>query len=162
MVNGLESTVVGTIVEPNRELRPKMLSNGSSERRMRTCASTPIGSSVRSPAPVGTNANRRISVFENPDAVRDWVGPTPERLNLLDFTNPHTFGPYMNDDLINAKVQMELKFEEAAEIIPDLFADYAKLTGRHYNIVDQYGDPNAERCLVALNTAGEASKDAVV
>lgn len=117
-----------------------------------------------------SHANRRISVFANRDDVRRFVGPAPfrktltgenGRFSLLDVNHPRTFGPYMNDDLINAKVQMELKFARAYELLPSLFDEYATLTGRRYGFVEQHGDPDAARCLVALNTAGEAAKDAV-
>src|SRR5690606_11006654 len=83
------------------------------------------------------------------------------RFSLLDVKHPRTFGPYMNDDLINAKVQLDSKFQRAYALLPDLFEQYAELTGRRYGFLEPYGDPQAQRCLVALNTAGEAAKDAV-
>jgi pyruvate ferredoxin oxidoreductase alpha subunit len=117
-----------------------------------------------------SHANRRIFVFESQDEVRRFVGPPPfqrtlsganGRFSLLDVKHPRTFGPYMNDDLINAKVQMDLKFDEARALLPRLFDGYAELTGRRYGFVQQYGNAEGDRCLVALNTAGEAAKDAV-
>ncbi len=117
-----------------------------------------------------SHANRRILVFADREDVRRFVGPPPfratlegrnGRFNLLDVNHPRTFGPYMNDDLINSKVQMDLKFDQARVLLPQVFDDYAALTGRRYGFVEQYGDRSAERCLVALNTAGEAAKDAV-
>jgi len=117
-----------------------------------------------------SHANRRIQVFENREDVRRFVGPAPfrktlegkdGRFNLLDVEHPRTFGPYMNDDLINAKVQMDLKFDQAQKLLPDIFSEFAALSGRHYGFVEQYGERSAKHALVALNTAGEASKDAV-
>jgi pyruvate ferredoxin oxidoreductase alpha subunit len=67
----------------------------------------------------------------------------------------------MNDDLINCKVQMDLKFEQARKQLPQIFDEFAELSGRRYGFVQQYGDRDASSCLVALNTAGEAAKDAV-
>lgn len=117
-----------------------------------------------------SHANRRIQVFADREDVRRFVGPCPfagtlkgdnGRFSLLDVKHPHTFGPYMNDDLINAKVQMDLKFARAYELLPGIFAEYATLSGRTYSFVEQHGDREAANCLVALNTAGEAAKDAV-
>jgi len=117
-----------------------------------------------------SHANRRILVFKSTDDVRRFVGPPPfkgtlqgenGRFSFLDVHHPRTFGPYMNDDLINSKVQMDLKFERAYELLPAVFDEYARLTGRRYDFVEQHGDRSAHRCLVALNTAGEAAKDAV-
>jgi pyruvate ferredoxin oxidoreductase alpha subunit len=117
-----------------------------------------------------SHANRRILVFADREDVRKFVGPPPflgtlegrnGRFSLLDVQHPRTFGPYMNDDLINAKVQMDLKFDKARRLLPGVFKAYAELSGRRYSFVEQYGDRAAGRCLVALNTAGEAAKDAV-
>jgi len=117
-----------------------------------------------------SHANRRIEVFGERADVQAFVGPPPfkktlsgenGRFSLLDVAHPRTFGPYMNDDLINAKVQMDLKFAQAQKVIANVFEEYGALTGRRYGFVQQYGNRKADRCLVALNTAGEAAKDAV-
>lgn len=117
-----------------------------------------------------SHANRRINVFASKEDVHAFVGPSPftatlkgenGRFSFLDVKHPRTFGPYMNDDLINTKVQLELKFEKAYEMLPGLFEEYAQLTGRRYDFVEQVGDKSASRCLIALNTAGEAAKDGV-
>ncbi len=117
-----------------------------------------------------SHANRRIQVFADRQDVRRFVGPPPfrgtlkgenGRFSFIDVKHPRTFGPYMNDDLINSKVQMDLKFDRAFAMLPEVFAEYEALTGRRYGSVEQYGDPLTDRCLVALNSAGDAAKDAV-
>ena len=109
-----------------------------------------------------SHANRRIQVFQDRQAVREFVGPEPpKRLSILDVHHPHTFGPYMNDDLINTKVQLEQKMEKALKLLPQIFEEYAQLSGRRYSFLDVYGDPDAPVALFILNTAAEASKVAV-
>ncbi|MCG3125913.1 MAG: hypothetical protein CHACPFDD_00740 [Phycisphaerae bacterium] len=117
-----------------------------------------------------SHANRRINVFKSRDDVRRFVGPAPfkatlkgenGRFSLLDVQHPRTFGPYMNDDLINCKVQMDLKFQKAYELIPKIFAEFAEMSGRRYDFLEYYGKRDANKVLVALNTAGEAARDAV-
>jgi pyruvate ferredoxin oxidoreductase alpha subunit len=109
-----------------------------------------------------SHANRRIKVFTDRDAVRRFVGPEPpKRPSLLDVLHPHTFGPYMNDDLINTKVQLDRKMEKALKLLPKIFAEYAAVSGRHYGFLDVYGDPDADVALVILNSAAEAAKVAV-
>ena len=109
-----------------------------------------------------SHANRRIKVFRDRQAVRQYIGPEPpERLSILDVDHPHTFGPYMNDDLINTKVQIEQKMEKALKLLPQVFEEYAQLSGRRYGLVEVYGDPNAPVALIILNSAAEASKVAV-
>ncbi len=108
-----------------------------------------------------SHAFRRIEVFADREQVRSFVGDRPPRMTLLDLDQPRTFGPYMNDDLINTKVQMQGKMRKAYEILPVIFAEFYQLTGRAYDFVDVYGASPADATLVALNTAGEAAKDAV-
>jgi len=106
-----------------------------------------------------SHANRRIETFADAKDVSEFVGERPPyRRNLLELDKPTTFGPYMNDDVINAKVQLERKMAKAYEIIPQIFEQYAQLTGRRYNFVEVYGDPNAEAGMFAMNTAAEAAK----
>jgi pyruvate ferredoxin oxidoreductase alpha subunit len=109
-----------------------------------------------------SHADRRIQVFTDRQAVREFVGPQPpKRLSLLDVKHPHTFGPYMNDDLINTKVQLEQKMEKARKLLPGIFEEYRQLTGRRYNFAEIYGDPDGEVALFLLNSAAEAAKIAV-
>jgi pyruvate ferredoxin oxidoreductase alpha subunit len=108
-----------------------------------------------------SHANRRILVFKNQDDVRQFVGPPPPRLNLLDVKHPHTFGPYMNDDLINTKVRLDEKFRQAYDLLRQVFSEYYQLTGRRYDFVEVYGDPDAEAGIFIMNSAGEASKVSV-
>ena len=105
-----------------------------------------------------SHAYRRIQVFADPRDGRDFVGEKPPRATLLDVHRPLTFGPYMNDDLINTKVQMQEKMREAYRLLPDVFQEFHELTGRGYDFVDVHGSSPAEAALVALNTAGEAAK----
>ena len=105
-----------------------------------------------------SHANRRIEIFENAADVTAFVGPKPARQNVLDTKNPKTFGPYMNDDVINTKVLMEQKMAKAYEMIPQVFAEYAELTGRNYSFVGVTGDADAEAGMLILNSAAEAAK----
>jgi pyruvate ferredoxin oxidoreductase alpha subunit len=104
---------------------------------------------------------RKIRIFTDPTDARGFVGPAPKRLTILDVERPHTFGPYMNDDLINTKVRLDEKMAQALRLLPQLFEQYAALTGRRYQMMEAYGDGEPEAALFALNSAGEAAKDAV-
>ncbi|MBZ5516923.1 MAG: pyruvate synthase [Acidobacteriia bacterium] len=109
-----------------------------------------------------SHANRRIKVFTDRRAVREFIGPEPpRRLSLLDVKHPHTFGPYMNDDLINTKVLIDQKMEKALKLLPRIFEEYAQLSGRRYQFLEVYGAPDAQVALFILNSAAEASKVAV-
>ena len=108
-----------------------------------------------------SHANRRIEIFANPADVASFVGAKPARRNILDLEHPTTFGPYMNDDVINTKVNLERKMAKAYEILPQIFEEFAQVTGRRYNFVEVYGDANAEAGMFVMNSAAEAAKTVV-
>lgn len=105
-----------------------------------------------------SHAVRKISVFADPAPLRKFLGAPAPRPTLLDFDDPKTFGPYMNDDLINNKVLLEEKMTEAARRLPEIFEEYRALSGRAYGWLQREGDPEARSILVALNSAGETAK----
>ncbi len=104
---------------------------------------------------------RRVQIFEDPQDVRNWLGPKKPKFSFLDVHNPKTYGPYMNDDLINNKYQLHLAMQEAYRILPRLFEEYADLTGRRYDFVDAYRMDDAQTAIFILNSAAEVSKVAI-
>ena len=108
-----------------------------------------------------SHANRRIEIFADKEDVRAFVGQKPKTLNIMDVDQPHTFGPYMNDDLINTKVQIDAKMQRAYELLPELYKQYAETSGRSYSFVERYGPDDADVVVFMLNTGGETAKDAV-
>jgi len=107
-----------------------------------------------------SHQKRRIHVFDDPEAVRAFLGERPEFPSPLDTEHPATFGPYMNDpDLINNKVQLSQAMEAARDVIPAVFAELEKLTGRAYPVLDAYRMEDAEAATVLLNSAAETAKE---
>lgn len=123
---------------------------------------------VRLPVIVGydgfftSHQKRRLQYFADAQTLRDWVGPQPEGFpHALDPRHPKTFGPYMNDpDLINNKYQMHLAMQNVFKVLPDLLASYGELSGRHYDLVDEYRMEDAEVALFLLGSAAETGKEA--
>jgi pyruvate ferredoxin oxidoreductase alpha subunit len=108
-----------------------------------------------------SHQKRRVRYFADPQAVRDFLGPVPERVTALDPRHPVTIGPYMNDpDLINNKYQLAIAMETAQRVIPSALAEYEALSGRRYDMLDRYRLEDAEVALFLLNSAAETAKDA--
>ena len=106
-----------------------------------------------------SHQKRRIERFDDPEAVRAFLGEREDPYSALDPDRPVTFGPYMNDpDLINNKVQQHQAMEAARRVIPELFAEFAAFSGRDYRVVDAYRMDDADVALVLLNTAAENAK----
>ena len=108
-----------------------------------------------------SHQKRRLQVFDDPGAIRDFLGDRPAFPTPLDMSHPKTFGPYMNDpDLINNKVQLSRAMDAARRVIPEVFAELERMTGRAYRMLDEYAMADAETAVVLLNSAAETAKDA--
>jgi pyruvate ferredoxin oxidoreductase alpha subunit len=108
-----------------------------------------------------SHQKRRVHYFEDPSVVHDFLGPFAETVPVLDPRHPVTVGPYMNDpDLINNKYQLNLAMEAALQALPEVFAEYALLSERHYQLVDRYRMDDAEVALLLIASAAETAKDA--
>jgi len=109
-----------------------------------------------------SHQKRLIYHFENRKVVQNFLGPFEPTVTSVDPKKPVTIGPYMNDpDLINNKKQMALAMEQAYRVIPKLFREYGKLSGRSYSMVEKYRMEDADAALFILNSAAETAKDAV-
>lgn len=108
-----------------------------------------------------SHGNRRVMIAKDQQDVRDFIGPKAERATCLDIEDPKTFGPYMNDDIINNKYQLHKAMEEAYEVLPGLFAEFEARFGRAYGCVETYNMEGADSAIMVLNSAAEAVKDAI-
>lgn len=122
---------------------------------------------VRLPVIIGydgfftSHQKRRVSYFEDPRVIRDFVGEQPKGFpNALDPRHPKTFGPYMNDpDLINNKFQLHVAMQQALKVIPQIFAEWAHLSGRRYEMVETYRMDDAEVAVFLLGSAADTAKE---
>ena len=107
-----------------------------------------------------SHQKRRIQVFDDPEAIRSFLGERPDFPSPLDTEHPATFGAYMNDpDLINNKVQLSQAMEAARRVIPQMLAELEQMTGRAYPVLDAYRMEDAEVAMVLLNSAAETAKE---
>lgn len=124
---------------------------------------------VRLPVIVGfdgfftSHQKRRVDYFKNDADLRRWVGPQPEGFpHALDPRHPKTFGPYMNDpDLINNKYQLHMAMQNVLRTLPALFESYAELSGRKYDLLEEYRMEDADVALFLLGSAFDTGKEAV-
>jgi pyruvate ferredoxin oxidoreductase alpha subunit len=109
---------------------------------------------------VTSHQKRRIEVFDDPDRVREFLGTRPDFPTPFDMAHPKTFGPYMNDpDLINNKVQLSRAMDAARVVIPGVFAELERLTGRRLAVLDSYRMDDADAAVILINSAAETAKD---
>jgi pyruvate ferredoxin oxidoreductase alpha subunit len=109
-----------------------------------------------------SHQKRLIHHFKDRKVVEDFLGPFVATVTSVDPKVPVTIGPYMNDpDLINNKKQLSQGMEAALKVIPKIFREYGRLSGRRYGFLELYKMKDADAALFILNSAAETAKEAV-
>ncbi len=109
-----------------------------------------------------SHQKRRCMVFEQDETVQKFVGEYHAECSALDLEHPVSIGSYMNEpDVLNNKFQLHQAMEEAAKVIPEVFAEYAEISGRQYGMAEGYCTEDAEVLLCLLGSAYHTAKVAV-
>jgi pyruvate ferredoxin oxidoreductase alpha subunit len=110
-----------------------------------------------------SHQKRKVDYFTDRKVVQEFVGECPTDYNFArDLTKPVTIGAHMNgEDLMNNHFQQSEAMYAAGEVYKEVAADYAKLSGRNYSVLDLYKMEDAEVALFLLNSAAESAKDVV-
>jgi len=105
-----------------------------------------------------SHQKRRVKYFEERKPVQDFVGKFKVYNSSVDVENPVTIGPYMNDpDQINNKKQLSMAMEAAESVIPKIYDEWEKLTGRKYKVLETYKMDDAETAIFILNSAADTT-----
>jgi len=109
-----------------------------------------------------SHQKRRVLYFEDADTVQKFIGEKKAEHTSVDPLNPVTFGSYMNDpDLINNKYQQSMASRAAYDVLPEIFEEYGRISGRKYEMLNTYMMEDAEVALFILNSAGDTAMEAV-
>ena len=74
--------------------------------------------------------------------------------------NPAIRGTAQNPDVyFQGREAVNSLYEKTPEIVQDCMNEFAELTGRKYNLVDYFGDENAENVIVAMGSACETIEE---
>lgn len=88
-----------------------------------------------------------------------FIGDYKPHNAMLDFSKPVTYGSQTEEDWhFEHKAQLHNALMNSASVIEEVFSDFAKLTGRKYNIVESYDCEDAELIIVALGTTVESAR----
>jgi pyruvate ferredoxin oxidoreductase alpha subunit len=86
--------------------------------------------------------------------IKDFVGQYKPAHSLLNLGKPMTVGPIdFYDYYFEHKRQQIEAMEKAKSVIKKIFDEYAKISGRKYGFVEAYHLDDAERIIVAMNSA---------
>ncbi len=109
-----------------------------------------------------SHQKQKCFVFENDQTVKNFIGEKKSDYSLLNFEKPITIGSYMNEpDVMNNRYQLHLAMKEASKLLPSIFKEYEKISGRSYSIMEGYKNEDAEVVLVLLGSSYHTAKDAV-
>jgi pyruvate ferredoxin oxidoreductase alpha subunit len=96
------------------------------------------------------------------ETVKKFVGDFKYKRSLLDVKNPTTFGPFdWTDYYFEHKYQQVDAMRHVIPVINHVQDDFAKVSGRRYNIIEPYRLEDAEYAVVAMGSTAGTLKDIV-
>jgi pyruvate ferredoxin oxidoreductase alpha subunit len=106
---------------------------------------------------ITSHAIENIDLLED-DKVKAFVGQYEPEAYLLDRNNPIAVGPLDHfTHCFEHKRQQAQAMMDAKKVILEVSAEFEKLTGRKYDLFEEYKTEDADVCMVVLNsTAGTA------
>lgn len=106
---------------------------------------------------ITSHAIENIELIED-DKVKEFVGEYKAPWSLLDDKKPVAVGPLdLQAHHYEHKMQQAVAMKNAKKVILDVAAEFEKMTGRKYELIEKYMMDDAEIAIVVLNsTAGTA------
>ncbi|HPJ24408.1 MAG TPA: pyruvate:ferredoxin (flavodoxin) oxidoreductase, partial [Bacillota bacterium] len=84
------------------------------------------------------------------------------RNRALNSANPKTMGTAQNDDVyFQAKEVQEKYYLPVADVVNDYMQEISKVTGRPYAPFTYYGDPKAEKVIIAMGSVTDTIREVV-
>ena len=101
---------------------------------------------------------QNVQPLSDEDAYK-FIGEYQAKNALLDFSKPVTYGSQTEEDWhFEHKAQLHHDLMKSEVVIEEVFAEFAKLTGRKYSLVEKYDMDDAEVAIVALGTTVESAR----
>ena len=127
----------------------------------------PVGENVRLPVMscmdgfITSHAVENIELLET-DAVQKFVGEYKPENYLLKKENPLAIGPYdISAYYMEHKVQEALAMKAAKARILEVAAEFEKISGRHYGLIEEYSMEDAELAIVLIGSSSGTAKAAI-
>lgn len=110
-----------------------------------------------------SHQKRKVLSFKDRKVVQEFIGECPTDFNFArDLKKPVTIGAHMDGtNLVNNHYQLSEAMYAAGDVFQEVAKEYAKISGRHYPVLDLYKMEDAEVALFLLNSAAETAKDVV-
>jgi pyruvate ferredoxin oxidoreductase alpha subunit len=112
----------------------------------------------------GFNTSHCVENLEILDTtkVKKFVGEYKPEKYLLDVENPVTFGPVaLQNSYFEFKKDQAEDFEKVQKELEKIYEEYAKISGRKYEVVNDYKINDADTVLVAMGSVCGTSQEAI-
>ncbi len=124
----------------------------------RIAESTRIPTIVNQDGFICSHTAQNVNPLSDEEAYK-FVGEFKPKNAMLNFSKPITYGAQTEEDWhFEHKAQLHHDIMEASKTIEDVFAEFAKLTGRKYSLVEKYDMDDADVAIVALGTTVESAR----
>ena len=103
-------------------------------------------------------------VFNDDTIVKKFLGDKfhPKNKYIDNLENPLTIGAHMlPEHTFNNKVLVDLALKKGLSAFEQITDEYSKLSGRKYDLVEEYLTEDADKILLVLNSTAEIAKDAI-
>lgn len=108
-----------------------------------------------------THAIESMEPLED-EVVKKFVGDFKPLHPLLDIKNPHSFGPFdMPEYYYEHKYNQQMAMKKALEVVRQVSEDYAKISGRKYDLLECYRCEDADYVAIALGSTAGTMKQVV-
>lgn len=92
----------------------------------------------------------------------DWEAVNKFRHNALNPDHPVIRGTSQNPDIyFQGQESANPYYEAVPQMVEDAMAEINKLTGRNYQLFNYYGDPNADRVIIAMGSLCDTAMEVV-
>lgn len=110
---------------------------------------------------ITSHAVENIELLDD-DEVKNFVGLYEPENYLLNPSCPAAYGPYsVTDYYMEARRAQAEAMKNAQKVTLEVAEEFAKMSGRHYGLFEQYRMEDAERAIVIIGSAAGTAKDAV-
>ena len=110
---------------------------------------------------ITSHAVENITLLED-EAVKDFVGEYHPEEFLLNLGKPIAVGPYsVSNYAMEAKKNQEVALENSKEVIKEVAQKYKELTGRGFELFEEYKTEDADYIMLIMGSAAGTAKEAV-
>lgn len=110
---------------------------------------------------ITSHAEEMLEPLED-EEVKNFVGEYKPVRSLLDVNHPFTVGPLaLQDSYFEFKRSQAEAYKKVIPVVREVAEEFAKLTGRRYDLFETYNLEDAEMGIVVLNSTAGTAKEVV-